>query len=88
MVSTGNALVLVGVPEVGKKGTKISFSDPEKALDALGGRMGSNLMLISHEDGSTMSNLHLGSAPVFDGMSAAGNNIFVATKDSRIICLE
>lgn len=41
---------------------------------------------MSTKDGSTLSEVKLDAAPVFDGMSAAGGNIYLSLKNGSIQC--
>jgi outer membrane protein assembly factor BamB len=44
------------------------------------------LWAVSSADGSVLSTLKLGAFPAYNGLSAAGNKLFVATRDGRLIC--
>ena len=45
------------------------------------------LVAVSAADGSVLSQLALGAAPVFDGLAAAGGRLYVSLKNGRVACL-
>lgn len=46
------------------------------------------LWVVSLEDGKTVSTLPIEGFPAFIGMSAAGNRLYLATREGKLICLE
>ncbi len=65
------------------------FNKRSELLDqtaSLKGKKGALLCIISSEDGSTIAEYKLKSLPVFDGMIVAGNKVFIATVDGKIVC--
>ena len=46
----------------------------------------SELWVVSREDGQVISNIPIAGYPVFLGMSAAGSNLFVSTREGKLIC--
>lgn len=78
MVVTGNALLVVGPPDV---------LDPDDPMAAFEGRKGGLLWAVSKETGEKLSEHELPSPPIFDGMSAAGGRLYVSTMDGHLICL-
>jgi hypothetical protein len=78
MVRTGNALFVAGPPDV---------CDPHDPTAALEGRAGGVLLAISPRDGKTLATYRLHAPPVFDGLSAAGGRLLVATQDGTVVCL-
>jgi outer membrane protein assembly factor BamB len=53
---------------------------------ALGGRKGGLLLVVSASDGKKVAEYKLESIPVWDGMAAANNRLYLATKNGRILC--
>ena len=43
--------------------------------------------VVSAADGSQLAGGQLPSAPVFDGMAAAGGRLFIALTDGSVVCL-
>jgi outer membrane protein assembly factor BamB len=46
------------------------------------------LWVVSREDGKVLNSIPVDGFPAFFGMSAAGNRLFVATREGKLICLE
>ncbi len=78
MLLAGDRLVLAGPPDV---------VDPDDPLAAFEGRAGAVLQVVSAADGTLVSKRSLASPPVFDGLSAAGGRLYMATRDGRLLCL-
>ncbi len=57
------------------------------ALDSYEGRKGAMLSVIDKADGKVLSVCELDSAPVFDGMIAADEKLFISMVDGSVICL-
>jgi len=53
---------------------------------AIGGRKGGLLLVVSASDGKKLAEYKLESIPVWDGMAAANNRLYLATKNGKIIC--
>ena len=62
--------------------------DPEDPFASLEGRQGALLHVYSARDGSLLQSYDLSSPPAFDGMSAAGEKLYLATRDHKLICFE
>ncbi len=77
MVLADRTLLVAGPPDV------IPADDP---LAALEGRKGAALWAVSTQDGKTITEYKLAHPPVFDGMAAAGDAIFVVLKSGEIVC--
>ena len=89
MLGTPDKLVVAGVPAMPRGGHDgLEFKDPDKALKAYTGKLGSSLVVLSNKNGKKISGTALPAMPVFDGMSAAGGRIFVSLKNGRLICYE
>ena len=53
---------------------------------ALEGRRGGLLRAVSKSDGRKLAEQPLDAPPVFDGMAAAGGNLFLVTVDGEVLC--
>jgi len=53
---------------------------------ALAGQQGSLLLAVSAADGQKLTEFRFDSLPVFDGLAAAGGNLYLATTAGRIVC--
>ncbi|MBC8876155.1 MAG: PQQ-binding-like beta-propeller repeat protein [Planctomycetes bacterium] len=78
MVLAGENLFVSGVPD------RIVPDDP---LASFEGRLGAELHALSASDGTTLSKTPLDSPPVFDGLIAAGRQLFMTTQDGRVMCM-
>jgi outer membrane protein assembly factor BamB len=54
---------------------------------ALAGQADALLLAISPDDGSVLAEMPLPAAPVWDGMAAAGGNLYLALTNGQILCL-
>ncbi|MBD3267732.1 PQQ-binding-like beta-propeller repeat protein, partial [bacterium] len=79
MVKTGDTLFIAGPPD------KLDPSDP---LASFEGRLGSALCAVSAQDGQKQKEYTLASPPVFDGLVAANNKLYLATMDGRVLCFK
>jgi outer membrane protein assembly factor BamB len=77
MVLAGDHLVVAGPPD------RVVAGDP---LAAFENRAGAELRIVSKADGTPLTTIPLGMPPVFDGLSAANGQLFMATEDGEIIC--
>jgi len=78
MVLADEKLFLVGPPDV------LPEDDP---LAPFEGRVPAQLWVVSAAEGKKLAQYLLGPQPVFDGLSAAGGRLYLATSDGRLICL-
>jgi outer membrane protein assembly factor BamB len=60
--------------------------DIKDLADALAGKQGGILLAASRADGKTLGEVKLESAPVFDGMAAAGGRLYVSCIDGKVRC--
>jgi outer membrane protein assembly factor BamB len=72
---TRDALLAAGTPDV---------LDPADPLGALEGRHGGVLLVLDPATGQRRSEKKLASPPRFDGLSAAGQQLFLVTRDGRL----
>jgi len=79
MVLSERALLMAGPPDA------VPDDDP---LAALEGRMGAALWAVSTQDGKTLAKYKLDHPPVFDGMAAAGESLFVVLRSGEIVCFK
>ncbi len=87
MVLTPETLLVAGPPDLGKKSSGLlAFDNADEALAGFLGQRGVQLRLISTKDGKKRAEYPLKSMPVFDGMSAAGGQAFIAQKDGTVVC--
>ena len=87
MVLTPDRLIVAGVPDLARKDKGgVSFTNPKDGLESLRGGRGGHLSMISRTDGKTLNETKLDSAPIFDGMSVAEDQIYMATLDGVITC--
>ncbi|UCD56238.1 MAG: PQQ-binding-like beta-propeller repeat protein [Candidatus Hydrogenedentota bacterium] len=77
MVLAGDCLFAAGIPDI---------LDPKDPLAAFEGRKGALLEIFSTRDGSRLKSYPLPSMPAFDGMSAAGGRLYLATRDGKVCC--
>ena len=95
MVKTGSTIFVAGPPDLINEEetfTKLTEGDPEvlKLLaeqnDALNGGKGAILRCASAADGKTIRDIELPMAPAWDGMAAAGGQLFLITTDGKVLC--
>ena len=94
MVLTNNTLFISGPPDlVDEEAANKHFTDSliqvrlEKQKKALHGKEGGVLWAIDSETGEVKTKYKIDSPPVWDGLIAAQNNLFMATMNGNIICL-
>jgi hypothetical protein len=94
MVLAGKTLFFAGPPDLVDEGETLSaFEKPQtqqllaRQASALEGAEGAMLWAVSAEDGKPLGQSKLDVLPVFDGMIAAGNHIYYATEDGRVLAL-
>ena len=78
MVVANKLLFLAGPPDI---------VDAEDPLAAFEGRKGGLLHVYSAKSGEKLAECKLGSPPVFNGMAAAREKLFIATRDGHMVCL-
>ena len=76
MVLAGDRLYVAGPPDL---------PSGEEAEAAMRGKRGARFRVISAKDGARLAGFELESAPVFDGMIAAYNRLYMVTRDGGIM---
>lgn len=79
LVLTSKHICLAGAPDIAEP------SDPWGAFE---NRKGGMLMVVSKTDGKVASEHKLLSAPVYDGMSAAEDRLYISMEDGSVCCFE
>jgi outer membrane protein assembly factor BamB len=78
MVKAGSTLFIAGPPD------ELDPADPYAAFE---GRRGARLAAVSAADGAELAKINLDSPPVFDGLIAAGGQLFVTLENGALACL-
>jgi len=79
VAAAGERLVLAGTPDV------VNEADPWGAIE---GREGGLLWVLSAQDGDKLASLELDTPPVFDGLIASEEKLFMSTRDGRVLCCQ
>jgi outer membrane protein assembly factor BamB len=94
MVLADDTLFLAGPADlIDEHETQKTLDAPEtqellaRQASVLQGSEGAFLRAVSVSDGKKLSEKRLDDVPVFDGMIAAGNSLYYATMDGRVVCL-
>ncbi len=77
MTLTDQTLFIAGPPDV---------LDEDDPLVAFEGRKGGKLRAVSAASGKTLAEYELDSPPVFDGMIAAADRLYLSTEDGNVLC--
>ena len=78
MVLAGEHLFVAGAPDV---------LDPEDPMAPFEGRKGMILRALDASSGKQLGEYKMESAPVFDGMSAAGGKLLISLRNGELLCL-
>ena len=88
MVLGNDRLAVAGPADLGKKNSELlAFLNETEALAGFKGERGVYLHIVSAADGYKLSELQLDAMPVFDGIAAARGQLYLATRDGRVVCL-
>jgi hypothetical protein len=68
----------------GDETVKPLLAEQDAALD---GAQGSQLVVVDADTGETKGQLALPSVPVWDGLAAAHERLYLTTADGRLVCL-
>ncbi len=71
-------LYLVGPPDL---------APDEGAYEAMIGKRGSRFRVVSTANGATLAEFEMKEVPVFDGLIAAGERLYMSTMDGTVVCL-
>jgi len=94
MTVAGDKLFVSGPPDLVDE--RYAFHNPDnpyvqdrlkQQAEAYEGRAGGQLWVMAKGDGNVVGRYALDTIPVFDGMAAAGDSLYVTTVDGRVICL-
>ena len=89
MVLANNTLIVAGLPDLRKKNAvRLLYDNPKESLEALEGKRGACIWIVSAEDGKQLSQIKLDGVPVFDGMAATDNKVFVSLKNGKLVCFQ
>jgi hypothetical protein len=87
LVLAHHTLLLAGPPEPADLRTpELRLRNLDKTEAAFRGQRGAALYLVDATDGTTLAQYRLESSPVFDGMIAAHNRIFLSLEDGSLVC--
>ncbi|MBN1804024.1 MAG: PQQ-binding-like beta-propeller repeat protein [Sedimentisphaerales bacterium] len=94
MILANDKLFVAGPKDIIDEEEAFENPNDKKIIDKLAeqdalfeGSKGGLLLVVSAFDGQKIKEYELESQPVWDGMAAAYNRLYFATKDGRIICL-
>ena len=77
MVLAGDAVYVIGAPLV---------FPPDDLAGTYAGRRGAILRAVSTADGATLAEYKLGRLPVWDGLAAAYDRLFIVNQDGSVQC--
>ncbi|NQU23924.1 MAG: PQQ-binding-like beta-propeller repeat protein [Candidatus Nealsonbacteria bacterium] len=86
MLAAGETLYIAGSPDTVTRSDTVTGSDGDP-YGAFDGRQGAVLWAVSTSDGSKLAEYKLDAPPVFDGMAAAADRLYVSTTAGRVVCL-
>ena len=87
LVLADETLLIAGPPEQAELRTgEFALQNPDEAEAVFQGSKGAALCLIDAADGTRLAQYELESSPVFDGMIAARDRIFLALADGSLVC--
>jgi len=89
MVLANDTLIVAGLHDLRKKNAaRLHYDNPKESLETLEGKHGACIWIVSAEDGTQLSQIKLDGVPVFDGMAAADNKVFVSLKNGKLVCFQ
>ncbi len=86
MVLADDTLFVAG-PPVESKGIPKEPADADPFAEALGSKGSGNLLAVSAVSGDLLAEHDVGCSPVFDGMAAAYERIYISTESGSIVCM-
>jgi outer membrane protein assembly factor BamB len=94
MVLADKTLFVAGPPDLIDEPKTLAVFDAPETQDllasqaaAIEGSQGSVLLAVSAADGAKLSEQQLDALPVFDGLIAAGNRLYISTTDGRVLAM-
>jgi hypothetical protein len=91
----GDTLFLAGPPDlIDEEQVFEQIDDPEimrslvEQTAAINGKRGAVLLAVSSDDGKEVASLDLAESPIFDGMIAANEKLYMATMDGSVLCFK
>jgi len=91
LVATPDTVFIAGPPDefspVGDGEAALKLKDAETAMAAWRGKKGGILYAAAISDGEKTAQIKLPSPPVFDGMAAANERLFLSLQDGSVYCL-
>jgi outer membrane protein assembly factor BamB len=85
MVKTGDTIFLAGPRDVVDETAMRPDSPVREQVAAWQGKDGAVMMAISAADGSKQATYDLSAVPRFDGLIAAGGNLYITTTDGKLV---
>jgi len=87
MVLGGDRLAVAGPREWGDKDPNLlAFTNEPEARAGFEGAKGVCLRIVSAADGRSISECKLPAMPVFDGLAAANDRLYLSTLDGKVLC--
>ena len=94
MVKAGDTIFAAGPKDIVNEESAFKAYDQPATREALrdqaelfDGKAGGVLWAVSADDGGRLREIELDVLPVFDGMIAAGGELFMSTVDGKVVCL-
>ena len=94
MTVAGSTLFIAGPPDLLDERRAFYYPDDpdvqaelKRQAEALEGGSGGYLWVLAKTKGKLLARYALDTIPVFDGMAAAGDSLYITTVDGRLVCL-
>ena len=94
IVLAGGTLFVAGTPDLldeqqafGRIDDPIIRRNLEDQSASFKGEKGAILLAVSASDGETLAQYDLDNAPVFDGLIAADNRLYMTTTNGQVLCM-
>jgi hypothetical protein len=78
MIRAGDTIFVAGSPDT---------VDPKDPYGAWEGRKGGIITAFAANDGKKLAEYTLPAPPVWDGMAAAQNQLFISTSSGQVVCM-
>jgi hypothetical protein len=86
MVLADDTLFVAG-PPVESKGIPKEPTDADPLAEALEAKGSGKLLAVSAVSGDTLAGHDIGCSPVFDGVAAAYERIYISTESGSVVCM-